>query len=59
MLSLPQGAWYEPQSTDADMVGSYDNVDLGGCVSVLTSVRPTPISKGNGVHTSHAAVKKL
>ena len=41
------------------MVGSYDNVDHGGCVSVLTSVRPTPISKGNGVHTNHVAVTKL
>ena len=59
VLSLPQGAWYEPESTDAEMVGSYDNVDHGGCVSVLTSVRPTPISKGNGVHTNHVAVTKL
>lgn len=59
VISLPQGAWYEPQSTEPDMVGNYDNVDLGGCVSVLTSVRPTPISKGNGVHTCRAAVKKV
>ena len=59
VMSLPQGAWYEPESFEPDMVGSVDNVDHGGCVSVLTSVRPTPISKGNGVHTCRVAVKKL
>lgn len=59
VLSLPQGAWYAPESTEAALVGDPGVADLGGCVSVLTSVRPTPISKGNGVHTAWAAVAKL
>ena len=59
VLSLPQGAWYEPASTDPDTLGDPSVVDYGGCVSVLTSIRPTPLSKGNGVHTNHATVTKL
>ena len=35
-----------------------DVLDLGGCISVLTSVRPTPISKGNGVHSNLCKVEK-
>lgn len=59
VLSLPQGAWYDPDLTDPELLGDPGVLDRGGCVSVLTSVRPTPISKGNGVHTARAAVAKL
>ena len=59
VLSLPQGAWHEPQSRAAQMLGDPANADRGGCVSVLTSVRPTPLSKGNGVHTCRVALRRL
>src|SRR5699024_7095604 len=50
VVSNPQGAWYDPETRDAATIGSRDVLDKGGCISVLTSSRPTPISKGNGVH---------
>ncbi|MDT3767372.1 molybdopterin-dependent oxidoreductase [Gleimia hominis] len=49
VISLPQGAW-----TKFDEHG----VDHGGAVNVLTSQHPTPISKGNGQHTTLVQVKK-
>ena len=59
VASLPQGAWYAPESCAADAVGARDNVDAGGCVSVLTSVRPTPLAKGNGTHTCRVSVRRV
>lgn len=41
-VGIPQGAWH-----DADMYG--DKVDKGGCVNTLTTYKPTPLAKGNGV----------
>ena len=41
-VCIPQGAWH-----DADMAG--DRVDKGGCINTLTTYRPTPLAKGNGV----------
>ncbi len=58
VLSIPQGAWYNPESRDPEAIGSRDTLDLGGCISVLTSVRPTPISKGNGVHSNLCKIEK-
>ena len=58
VLSIPQGAWYDPESRDPETIGSPDVLDLGGCISVLTSQRPTAISKGNGVHSNLAKVEK-
>jgi anaerobic dimethyl sulfoxide reductase subunit A len=49
VLSLPQGAWYNPDK---------DGVDHGGCVNVLTSQRPSPLSKGNPQHTNLVDVVK-
>jgi len=58
VLSLPQGAWYKPESQKADTLGSPDVLDLGGNINVLASVRPTPLSKGNGVHSILCKIEK-
>ncbi|MCH5143723.1 molybdopterin-dependent oxidoreductase [Desulfovibrio sp. UIB00] len=50
VLSLPQGAWYEPDAKGQDH---------GGCVNVLTSLRPSPLSKGNPQHTNLVEVVKV
>lgn len=49
VLSLPQGAWFTPDK---------NGVDRGGCVNVLTSQRPSPLSKGNPQHTNLVEVVK-
>ena len=58
VVSLPQGAWYDPETRDAATIGDTSVLDRGGCISVLTSTRPTPISKGNGVHTNLCKIAK-
>lgn len=58
VVSIPQGAWYDPETRDAATIGSKDVLDKGGCISVLTSARPTPISKGNGVHSNLCKIEK-
>jgi anaerobic selenocysteine-containing dehydrogenase len=49
VLSLPQGAWYDP-----DRKG----IDRGGCINTLTSQRPSPLAKGNPQHTNLVQVEK-
>ncbi|MDR2035448.1 MAG: molybdopterin-dependent oxidoreductase [Coriobacteriales bacterium] len=58
VLSLPQGAWYDPESRNPATLGNRDVVDRGGCISVLTSIRQTPLSKGNGVHSNLCKIEK-
>jgi anaerobic dimethyl sulfoxide reductase subunit A len=58
VISIPQGAWYDPESRDAATLGNKDVLDKGGCISVLTSTRPTPLSKGNGVHSNLCKIAK-
>lgn len=58
VVSIPQGAWYDPESRDGATLGDKDVLDKGGCISVLTSMRPTPISKGNGVHSNLCKIEK-
>lgn len=58
VVSIPQGAWYDPETRDAATLGNRDVLDRGGCISVLTSARPTPISKGNGVHSNLCKIEK-
>lgn len=58
VVSIPQGAWYDPASRDAATLGDKSVLDKGGCISVLTSMRPTPISKGNGVHSNLCKIEK-
>lgn len=49
VISVPQGAWIELDE---------DGVDHGGAVNMLTSLRMTPIAKGNGQHTNLVQVEK-
>lgn len=49
VLSLPQGAWFRPDK---------NNLDRGGCANTLTSLRPSPLAKGNPQHSNLVQVKK-
>lgn len=48
VVALSQGAWYAPDET---------GTDHGGCINVLTSLRPTPYARGNGQHTNLVEVR--
>ena len=50
VLSVPQGAWFNPDS---------EGTDTGGAVNTLTNIHPTPLSKGNAQHTTLAQVEKV
>jgi anaerobic dimethyl sulfoxide reductase subunit A len=50
VLSLPQGAWYEPNEK---------GVDGNGSINTLTSHRPSPLAKGNPQHTNLVRVEKV
>lgn len=50
VISVPQGAWYNPDSA---------GVDQGGCVNTLTSWRPSPLAKANPQHTNLVQVEKV
>lgn len=51
VVAVSQGAWH-----DADMAGN--RIDKGGCINTLTTLRPTPLAKGNPQHTNICEVKK-
>lgn len=51
VVQISQGAWH-----DADMDG--DRLDKGGSLNVLTTQRPSPLSKGNPQHTNICQVVK-
>lgn len=51
VISVPQGAWYQPRSGDG--------VDMGGSVNILTSLHPTPYAKGNGQHSALVEIEKV
>lgn len=48
---MGQGAWHE-----ANMSG--DKIDHGGCVNTLTTLRPSPLAKGNPQHTNLVEIEK-
>jgi len=49
VVSLPQGAWYAPDTR---------GVDQGGCANTLTAYHPSPLAKGNPQHTNLVQVEK-
>ena len=49
VLSLPQGAWHQPDE---------NGVDQNGSINILTSQRPSPVAKGNPQHTNLVQVEK-
>ena len=46
VVSIPQGAWYTPVTKDGH------KVDKGANINTLTSLRPSPLAKGNPQHTN-------
>lgn len=50
VIAVPQGAW---RDTNAD------GVDVGGCINTLTTIRPSPLAKGNPQHTNLVDVKRV
>ncbi|HGY8447145.1 TPA: molybdopterin dinucleotide binding domain-containing protein, partial [Escherichia coli] len=50
--AMGQGAWHE-----ANMSG--DKIDHGGCVNTLTTLRPSPLAKGNPQHTNLVEIEKI
>lgn len=49
VVSIPQGAWYKPNS---------EGVDEGGCVNILTAYKPSPLAKANPQHTNLVEIEK-
>lgn len=62
VMSIPQGAWYAPKGAKDVAPPSAANadkpVDTAGSVNSLTSLHPSPLAKGNAVHTTIANVVK-
>ena len=62
VLSLPQGAWYDPRPAGEFTLPAGANpdqpVDVGGCINSLTSLHPSPLAKGNAVHTTIVEIAK-
>ncbi len=52
LSAMGQGAWHE-----ANMSG--DKIDHGGCVNTLTTLRPSPLAKGNPQHTNLVEIEKI
>lgn len=46
---LSEGAWYDPDE---------DGVDQNGCVNILTRYRPSPLAKGDPMHTCLCEIEK-
>lgn len=62
VVDLPQGAWYKPVSATEVAPPEGANqalpVDVNGSVNTLTSLHPSPLAKGNAVHTTTVQVVK-
>ncbi len=52
VTAMGQGAWH-----DARMDG--DRIDKGGCVNTLTTLRPSPLAKGNPQHSNLVEIEKV
>jgi anaerobic dimethyl sulfoxide reductase subunit A len=49
VLAVAQGAWWTPGP---------DGADTRGNINTLTTLRPTPLARGNPHHSTLAAVRK-
>jgi anaerobic dimethyl sulfoxide reductase subunit A len=49
VAQLSEGAWYTPDA---------NGVDQAGCVNILTRYRPSPLSKGDPMHTALVQIEK-
>ncbi|NDJ57471.1 dimethyl sulfoxide reductase subunit A [Enterobacteriaceae bacterium 4M9] len=52
VTAMGQGAWH-----DVRMDG--DRIDKGGCVNTLTTLRPSPLAKGNPQHSNLVEIEKV
>ncbi len=52
VTAMGQGAWH-----NARMDG--DRIDHGGCVNTLTTLRPSPLAKGNPQHSNLVEIEKV
>ncbi len=52
VTAMGQGAWH-----NARMDG--DRIDNGGCVNTLTTLRPSPLAKGNPQHSNLVEIEKI
>nr|WP_315711054.1 DmsA/YnfE/YnfF family dimethyl sulfoxide reductase [Brenneria ulupoensis] len=52
VTAMPQGSWHQ-----AEMNG--DRIDHGGCINTLTTLRPSPLAKGNPQHTNLVQIEKI
>ncbi len=50
VVAIPQGGWYDPDGNGTDRRGS---------INVLTSLRPTPLARGNPQHSNLVEVRKV
>jgi anaerobic dimethyl sulfoxide reductase subunit A len=48
VLAVAQGAWWSPDQ---------DGTDVRGNINTLTTLRPTPLAKGNPQHSNLAAIQ--
>ncbi|KAA9001089.1 dimethyl sulfoxide reductase subunit A [Affinibrenneria salicis] len=51
VTAMAQGAWHQ-----ADM--ARDRVDNGACINTLTTLRPSPLAKGNPQHSNLVQIEK-
>lgn len=60
IMSIPQGAWFDPRTDITPPEGANPDkpVDVAGSVNSLTSLHPSPLAKGNSVHTTLANIVK-
>ncbi|MGV9189103.1 DMSO/selenate family reductase complex A subunit [Arcanobacterium canis] len=63
VASLPQGAWYQPvpASEVAPPKGANQKmpVDIGGNTNTLSALHPSPLARGNAVHTIAVQITKV
>ncbi len=62
VMSIPQGAWYDPKPASGFSLPKHANpdlpVDIAGSVNTLTSLHPSPLAKGLVSHTILADIAK-
>lgn len=50
VVAVPQGAWTQSNN---------EGVDIGGCINTLTTLRTSPLAKGNPQHTNLVEIKRI
>ncbi|MFY9263421.1 MAG: molybdopterin-dependent oxidoreductase [Actinomycetaceae bacterium] len=60
VVTLPQGAWFDPQAGVKPPAAANQDlpVDVGGNTNTLTSHKPSPLGRGNAVHTTLVQIEK-